>query len=101
MVYSGGATLIGFGSRIRAERAAVVEERAMVPEREVEAGAVQERARAASCCNIRGDRLLLGPGPSTPYPEAMDACQASLLDPGDPAIVGVNRHFGERRGRKR
>lgn len=90
------------------------------------------------------DRLLLGPGPSNPYPEAiealgrpvlghldpdylslmadiaedlrsvfgtrneltlpvsgtgsagMEACLASLLQPGDRAIVGVNGYFGER-----
>ena len=93
---------------------------------------------------IHGDRLLLGPGPSNPYPEAMEAlsrpvlghldpeylqvvgeigdrlravfrtanpvtlpvsgtgsagmeaCLASLLEPGDTAIVGVNGYFGER-----
>ncbi|MBV9313776.1 MAG: alanine--glyoxylate aminotransferase family protein [Pseudonocardia sp.] len=90
------------------------------------------------------DRLLLGPGPSNPYPEAtealsrpvlghldpdylalmadiadqlrvvfgtsneltlpvsgtgsagMEACLASLLQPGEKAIVGVNGFFGER-----
>ncbi len=90
------------------------------------------------------DRLLLGPGPSNPYPEAMEAlgrpvlghldpdylalmteisgqlrtvfgtaneltlpvsgtgsagmeaCLASLLQPGEKAIVGVNGYFGER-----
>ncbi|WP_028924759.1 pyridoxal-phosphate-dependent aminotransferase family protein [Pseudonocardia acaciae] len=90
------------------------------------------------------DRLLLGPGPSNPYPEAtealgrpvlghldpdylclmsdiaedlrsvfgtrneltlpvsgtgsaaMEACLASLLQPGERAIVGVNGYFGER-----
>ncbi|MGH3941507.1 MAG: pyridoxal-phosphate-dependent aminotransferase family protein [Pseudonocardiaceae bacterium] len=90
------------------------------------------------------DRLLLGPGPSNPYPEAvealirpilghldpeylalvadtadrlrtvfgtrnrltlpvsgtgsagMEACLASLLEPGELAIIGVNGYFGER-----
>lgn len=90
------------------------------------------------------DRLLLGPGPSNPYPDAiealgrpvlghldpeylalmadiadqlravfgtrneltlpvsgtgsagMEACLASLLEPGDKAVVGVNGYFGER-----
>jgi alanine-glyoxylate transaminase/serine-glyoxylate transaminase/serine-pyruvate transaminase len=90
------------------------------------------------------DRILLGPGPSNPYPEAMEAlarpvlghldpdylalmadisaqlkavfgtaneltlpvsgtgsagmeaCLASLLAPGEKAIVGVNGYFGER-----
>jgi alanine-glyoxylate transaminase/serine-glyoxylate transaminase/serine-pyruvate transaminase len=90
------------------------------------------------------DRLLLGPGPSNPYPEAvqalgrpvighldpeylalvaeisdrlravfdtaneltlpvsgtgsagMEACLASLLQPGEKAVVGVNGYFGER-----
>ena len=90
------------------------------------------------------DRLLLGPGPSTPYPSAleaigrpvighldpeylrlmadiadqlravfgtaneltlpvsgtgsagMEACLASLLQPGEKAIIGVNGYFGER-----
>lgn len=90
------------------------------------------------------DRLLLGPGPSNPYPEAtealtrpvlghldpaylalvgevsdrlravfrtaneltlpvsgtgssgMEACLASLLEPGDTILVGVNGYFGER-----
>ncbi|MDQ4116575.1 MAG: alanine--glyoxylate aminotransferase family protein [Actinomycetota bacterium] len=90
------------------------------------------------------DRLLLGPGPSNPYPEAtealtrpvlghldpaylalvgevsdrlravfrtandltlpvsgtgssgMEACLASLLEPGDTIVVGVNGYFGER-----
>jgi alanine-glyoxylate transaminase/serine-glyoxylate transaminase/serine-pyruvate transaminase len=93
---------------------------------------------------VHSDRLLLGPGPSNPYPEAvealsrpvlghldpeflalvadtaqrlrtvfgtrnrltvpvsgtgsagMEACLASLLEPGDLAIVGVNGYFGER-----
>ncbi|MGH3550857.1 MAG: pyridoxal-phosphate-dependent aminotransferase family protein [Pseudonocardiaceae bacterium] len=93
---------------------------------------------------MHSDRLLLGPGPSNPYPEAMEAltrpvlghldpeylalvadtakrlrtvfgtrnrltlpvsgtgsagmeaCLASLLEPGDLAIVGVNGYFGER-----
>ncbi|GAA1304172.1 pyridoxal-phosphate-dependent aminotransferase family protein [Pseudonocardia xinjiangensis] len=93
---------------------------------------------------MHGDRLLLGPGPSTPYPEAvealarpvlghldpeylalihetgdrlrqvfrtenpltlpvsgtgsagMEACLASLLEPGETVIVGVNGYFGER-----
>jgi alanine-glyoxylate transaminase / serine-glyoxylate transaminase / serine-pyruvate transaminase len=93
---------------------------------------------------VHSDRLLLGPGPSNPYPEAtealarpvlghldpeflalvadtaqrlrtvfgtrnrltlpvsgtgsagMEACLASLLEPGELAIVGVNGYFGER-----
>ncbi|MGI9063375.1 MAG: pyridoxal-phosphate-dependent aminotransferase family protein [Pseudonocardiaceae bacterium] len=93
---------------------------------------------------MHSERLLLGPGPSNPYPEAvealgrpvlghldpeyldlvadtserlrtvfgtrnrltlpvsgtgsagMEACLASLLEPGDEAIVGVNGYFGER-----
>jgi alanine-glyoxylate transaminase / serine-glyoxylate transaminase / serine-pyruvate transaminase len=93
---------------------------------------------------VHADRLLLGPGPSNPYPEAvealarpvlghldpeflalvadtsqrlrtvfgtnnrltlpvsgtgsagMEACLASLLEPGELAIVGVNGYFGER-----
>jgi alanine-glyoxylate transaminase/serine-glyoxylate transaminase/serine-pyruvate transaminase len=93
---------------------------------------------------MHGDRLLLGPGPSAPYPEAvealtrpalghldpeylgvvheigdrlrevfrtanqltlpvsgtgsagMEACLASLLEPGETVIVGVNGYFGER-----
>ncbi|MGH3755988.1 MAG: pyridoxal-phosphate-dependent aminotransferase family protein, partial [Pseudonocardiaceae bacterium] len=93
---------------------------------------------------MHSDRLLLGPGPSNPYPEAvealawpvlghldpeflalvadtaqrlravfgtrnrltlpvsgtgsagMEACLASLLEPGELAIVGVNGYFGER-----
>ncbi|NMI01395.1 pyridoxal-phosphate-dependent aminotransferase family protein [Pseudonocardia acidicola] len=93
---------------------------------------------------MHGDRLLLGPGPSVPYPEAvealtrpvlghldpeylgviseiadrlravfrtgnaltlpvsgtgsagMEACLASLLEPGETIIVGVNGYFGER-----
>ncbi|MBA2471026.1 MAG: alanine--glyoxylate aminotransferase family protein [Pseudonocardiales bacterium] len=93
---------------------------------------------------MHSDRLLLGPGPSNPYPEAiealsrpvlghldpefltlvadaaqrmrtvfgtrnrltlpvsgtgsagMEACLASLLQPGELAIVGVNGYFGER-----
>jgi alanine-glyoxylate transaminase / serine-glyoxylate transaminase / serine-pyruvate transaminase len=93
---------------------------------------------------MHGDRLLLGPGPSVPYPEAMEAlgrpvlghldpeylaviagigdrlravfrtenaltlpvsgtgsagmeaCLASLLEPGETVIVGVNGYFGER-----
>ncbi|MGH3873038.1 MAG: pyridoxal-phosphate-dependent aminotransferase family protein [Pseudonocardiaceae bacterium] len=95
---------------------------------------------------MHSDRLLLGPGPSNPYPEAvealarpvlghldpeflalvastadrlrtvfgtrnrltlpvtgtgsagMEACLASLLEPGELAIVGVNGYFGERLG---
>jgi alanine-glyoxylate transaminase / serine-glyoxylate transaminase / serine-pyruvate transaminase len=94
--------------------------------------------------SVHSDRLLLGPGPSNPYPEAiealgrpvlghldpeflalvaetaqrlrtvfgtrnrltvpvsgtgsagMEACLASLLEPGELAIVGVNGYFGER-----
>ncbi len=94
--------------------------------------------------SAHNDRLLLGPGPSNPYPEAMEAlgrpvlghldpdyltlmaaisdqlravfgtaneltlpvsgtgsagmeaCLASLLQPGEKAIVGVNGYFGER-----
>jgi alanine-glyoxylate transaminase/serine-glyoxylate transaminase/serine-pyruvate transaminase len=94
--------------------------------------------------SAHADRLLLGPGPSNPYPEAtealgrpvlghldpdylalmaevsdrlrqvfgtaneltlavsgtgsagMEACLASLLQPGETAIVGVNGYFGER-----
>lgn len=94
--------------------------------------------------SAHADRLLLGPGPSNPYPEAMEAlgrpvlghldpdylslmadiadalravfctrneltlpvsgtgsagmeaCLASLLQPGEKAIVGVNGYFGER-----
>lgn len=97
-----------------------------------------------SLADMHGDRLLLGPGPSTPYPEAiealtrpvlghldpeylgviaeigerlravfrtenaltlpvsgtgsagMEACLASLLEPGETVIVGVNGYFGER-----
>ena len=93
---------------------------------------------------VHSDRLLLGPGPSNPYPEAiaalnrpvlghldpeflalvadtaqrlrtvfrtrnrltlpvsgtgsagMEACLASLLEPGELAIIGVNGYFGER-----
>lgn len=93
---------------------------------------------------MHSDRLLLGPGPSNPYPEAiealnrpvlghldpeflalvadtaqrlrtvfgtrnrltlpvsgtgsagMEACLASLLEPGELAIIGVNGYFGER-----
>ncbi|MGH3935497.1 MAG: pyridoxal-phosphate-dependent aminotransferase family protein [Pseudonocardiaceae bacterium] len=93
---------------------------------------------------MHADRLLLGPGPSNPYPEAlealarpvlghldpeflalvadtsqrlrtvfgtrnrltvpvsgtgsagMEACVASLLEPDDLAIIGVNGYFGER-----
>ena len=93
---------------------------------------------------MHSDRLLLGPGPSNPYPEAvealarpvlghldpefltlvadtaqrlrtvfgtrnrltlpvsgtgsagMEACLASLLEPGELAIVGVNGYFGDR-----
>jgi alanine-glyoxylate transaminase/serine-glyoxylate transaminase/serine-pyruvate transaminase len=93
---------------------------------------------------VHSDRFLLGPGPSNPYPEAleglsrpvlghldpeflalvadtaqrlrtvfgtrnrltlpvsgtgsagMEACLASLLEPGELAIVGVNGYFGER-----
>lgn len=93
---------------------------------------------------MHSERLLLGPGPSNPYPEAiealgrpvlghldpeflalvadtaqrlrtvfgtrnrltlpvsgtgsagMEACVASLLEPGELAIVGVNGYFGER-----
>lgn len=93
---------------------------------------------------MHSDRLLLGPGPGNPYPEAiealsrpvlghldpeflglvadtaerlrtvfgtrnrltlpvsgtgsagMEACLASLLEPGDVAIVGVNGYFGQR-----
>lgn len=93
---------------------------------------------------MHSDRLLLGPGPSNPYPEAvealarpvlghldpefltlvaetsdrlrtvfgtthrvtlpvsgtgsagMEACLASLLEPDDVAIIGVNGYFGER-----
>ncbi len=93
---------------------------------------------------MHSDRLLLGPGPSNPYPEAiealnrpvlghldpeflalvaetaqrlrtvfgtrnrltlpvsgtgsagMEACLASLLEPGELVIVGVNGYFGER-----
>ncbi len=93
---------------------------------------------------VHSDRLLLGPGPSNPYPAAiealarpvlghldpeflalvadtaqrlrtvfgtrnrltlpvsgtgsagMEACLASLLEPGELAIVGVNGYFGER-----
>ncbi|MHA6796054.1 pyridoxal-phosphate-dependent aminotransferase family protein [Pseudonocardia bannensis] len=93
---------------------------------------------------MHGDRLLLGPGPSTPYPEAlealtrpvlghldpeylgvigeisdrlravfrtaneltlpvsgtgsagMEACLASLVEPGETVVVGVNGYFGER-----
>jgi alanine-glyoxylate transaminase/serine-glyoxylate transaminase/serine-pyruvate transaminase len=93
---------------------------------------------------VHSDPLLLGPGPSNPYPEAvealsrpvlghldpeflalvaetaqrlrtvfgtrnrltvpvsgtgsagMEACLASLLEPGELAIVGVNGYFGER-----
>jgi alanine-glyoxylate transaminase / serine-glyoxylate transaminase / serine-pyruvate transaminase len=93
---------------------------------------------------VHSDLLLLGPGPSNPYPEAiaaltrpvlghldpdfltlvaetaqrlrtvfgtrnrltlpvsgtgsagMEACLASLLEPGELAIVGVNGYFGER-----
>jgi alanine-glyoxylate transaminase/serine-glyoxylate transaminase/serine-pyruvate transaminase len=93
---------------------------------------------------VHSERLLLGPGPSNPYPEAMEAltrpvlghldpeflalvadtaqrlrtvfgtrnrltlpvsgtgsagmeaCLASLLEPGELAIVGVNGYFGER-----
>ncbi|MGH3685585.1 MAG: pyridoxal-phosphate-dependent aminotransferase family protein [Pseudonocardiaceae bacterium] len=95
---------------------------------------------------VHSERLLLGPGPSNPYPEAiealtrpvlghldpeflalvadtaqrlrtvfgtrnrltlpvsgtgsagMEACLASLLEPGELAIVGVNGYFGERLG---
>ncbi|MGH3794772.1 MAG: pyridoxal-phosphate-dependent aminotransferase family protein [Pseudonocardiaceae bacterium] len=93
---------------------------------------------------MHSERLLLGPGPSNPYPEAvealtrpvlghldpeflalvaetaerlrlvfgtrnrvtlpvsgtgsagMEACLASLLEPGELAIIGVNGYFGER-----
>ncbi|MBO0878399.1 MAG: alanine--glyoxylate aminotransferase family protein [Pseudonocardia sp.] len=102
------------------------------------------RRRRLRTVTFHADRLLLGPGPSNPYPEAiealgrpvlghldpdylslmadiaedlrsvfgtrneltlpvsgtgsagMEACLASLLQPGDRAIVGVNGYFGER-----
>jgi alanine-glyoxylate transaminase / serine-glyoxylate transaminase / serine-pyruvate transaminase len=68
------------------------------------------------------DRVLMGPGPCNPYPEAlealarpmlgttnpmtlpisgtgsagMEAAFVNLVRPGDPVVVGVNGVFGER-----
>src|SRR5262249_11275991 len=104
----------------------------------------EEHGRRLRTVIAHSDRLLLGPGPSTPYPQAMEAlgrpvlghldpeylslmadiadslralfgtrneltlpvsgtgsagmeaCLASLLQPGEKAVIGVNGYFGER-----
>ncbi len=45
---------------------------------------------------MHGDRLLLGPGPSTPYPEAVEALTRPVLGHLDPEYLGVIGEIGDR-----
>jgi alanine-glyoxylate transaminase/serine-glyoxylate transaminase/serine-pyruvate transaminase len=45
---------------------------------------------------MHGDRLLLGPGPSIPYPEAMEALSRPVLGHLDPEYLGVIAEIGDR-----
>ncbi len=45
---------------------------------------------------MHGDRLLLGPGPSLPYPEAMEALSRPVLGHLDPEYLGVVAEIGDR-----
>lgn len=45
---------------------------------------------------MHGDRLLLGPGPSTPYPEAVEALTRPVLGHLDPEYLGVIAEIGDR-----
>src|ERR1700730_8826717 len=44
------------------------------------------------------ERLLLGPGPSNPYPEVMEALQRPVLGHLDPDFLVVLDEIGDRRG---
>ncbi|MGI9004037.1 MAG: pyridoxal-phosphate-dependent aminotransferase family protein [Pseudonocardia sp.] len=45
---------------------------------------------------MHGDRLLLGPGPSVPYPEAVEALTRPVLGHLDPEYLGVIAGIGDR-----
>ncbi|MFC5996649.1 pyridoxal-phosphate-dependent aminotransferase family protein [Pseudonocardia hispaniensis] len=45
---------------------------------------------------MHGDRLLLGPGPSVPYPEALEALTRPVLGHLDPDYLGVISEIGDR-----
>lgn len=45
---------------------------------------------------MHSDHLLLGPGPSTPYPEALEALQRPVLGHLDPEYLGVVAEIAER-----
>ena len=50
----------------------------------------------SSVRTVHGDRLLLGPGPSNPYPEAVEALTRPVLGHLDPDYIGLVGEIAER-----